>query len=340
MMQSPFRLAFLFAVLIACGSSSAEPRIGEAVTASSAIEQLSLRYRVEVYSRFHTDRAEYDRRIATWRKLMATWEAAETHEEDGEKVVIWLTTALERMRYDESAVLPPLPKFDASARPDIAPKQSLAPRKDLPSFKPTVTPPPQTSSPPIIKQPSLTDAKPPAIRKAFVNSPDVPRTAHRVEKPVVPRVEAPPRVAIRNVRPVIAPPEVPRAAVGPQVTVDVNELTVRIQSYNLALKELTGSLHEETRWPIERLSRTLDELSELADRRVQLTWYRDLVSLEEKNQVGQLMSLDPAVALLGAKIFVARERLSEGNDAPDESAAAHLNELSRKLAQLAAKRAK
>lgn len=311
-------------------------------TERSAIDQLSLRYRVQVYSRFRTERREYDRRMSTWRKVLGTWEAAPTHASDASKVIAWLNTALDRMRYDESAVLPPPPRFGESALPQFAGKRPAQPDSGhrLPSPSPGSTSASrQSSSSPDVKPP-VAVSRPPVVGSPTANVPDEPRIAHRVEKPALPEVESPPRVIIRDVRPVIAPPESlafeEEPAEEPPVRVDLNELSIRVRAYNLALNGLTGTLHEEAPWNNRRLAETLGHLTELGERRAQLDLYRELITKDEQHQVGQLLSLDAAIALLGAKIYAARERLAD----PDSPAASELDGFSRRLAQLAAKRAR
>ena len=77
-----------------------------------AIEQLSLEYRIQVYKRYRNDRAEYDRRMTTWRKLLADWDASSASAEQATLALAWLKSSLERMRQDELAELPTLPRFE------------------------------------------------------------------------------------------------------------------------------------------------------------------------------------------------------------------------------------
>jgi hypothetical protein len=173
-----------------------------------------------------------------------------------------------------------------------------------------------------------------------------PRIAHRVEKPPLPVVPSPPRAVRRPVQAVIDIPE-PAAghqsdaeptAIVPVVRVDLQQLAERVQGFNQAFRGLTGKLQNEGVWTIDQLADTLAELADLADRRSQLSLYLDIISADERGQTGNLASLDAAVALLGGKIFAAREQPPENPRQRDFHASA-LDELSRRLALLAAKRA-
>jgi hypothetical protein len=310
----------------------------------TAIDQLALRYRVQVYSQFRTNRVEYDQRMATWRNLMDAWERAGTRVSDGAKVVIWLQSSLERMRYDESAKLPTTPRFGDVPEQQLAIDIKPSHHASLPS--PTPNPVVTRHAPthlPNVEPPLEPRAQ--ALPDASTNVPIPERIAHRVEKPPTPEVEKPPRAAIEDVRPVVAPTDIIPDAIDPldaepRVTIDLHELAVRIRGHNLSLKELTGSLHEETPWTIDRLSSALAELTDLADRRAQISLYRDVVSAEEQKQAGDIASLDAAVALLGAKIFALREQLLQAGQEETSPDVSELNDLSRKLAQLASQRAR
>lgn len=308
-----------------------------------AIDQLSLRYRVRVYGRFRAERAEYDRRMAVWRKLISAWEATDARAPEGAKVIDWLQVALDRMRYDEAAVLPALPRFSQWTEPQIATKAPAATRGSLPLLGPTEqTTPRHVSADPPMKLPAALSRQP-AIDNLSNTLPNSPRMAHRAEKPTVPKVEPPPRGVVHDVSEVTAPPESLRTLdqtnAEPHVMIDLEELSVRIRGYNLAIQELSAVLQNEDTWTNERLAEALDELADLADRRSQLSLYRELISADEQQHVGAMSSLDASVALLGAKIFSAREALLASEDENSSSVAA-LNELSHKLATLAAKRAR
>jgi hypothetical protein len=162
-----------------------------------------------------------------------------------------------------------------------------------------------------------------------ITPPDVPPPSEVIE----PSTHEPEPEPTRFPEPDIQP------APEPQVAVDLYELTIRVKAYNLTLKDLTNTLHGEEIWTAKRLSESLEELDQLSQRREQLTLYRDVISTAEQTQSGQLETLDGAIALLGAKIFAAREHYTqEGAEAPQQELA-QLNDLSHKLAQLAANRA-
>ena len=313
-----------------------------------AVDQLSLQYRVRVYQRFRTDRSEYDRRMSAWRSMISSWEANAANSIDGAKPIAWLSAALESLRTDERAVLPPLPSFQSFAE-QHRPNRSTKPQIDdsLPRNPSTSESVIHLNAPPDIKL-SEPISKPAIDEYPGHEIAAPPSIAHHAQKPAIPEIDLPPRVIIRDVRPVIAPPEAPstfddsRVDLDPEprVSVDLNELTVRIKGYNLALKDLTGSMHDDSVWTPTHLEAALDELVQLAERRAQLALYRDVISTDDQVQTGNLIPLDSAVALLGAKIFAAREQLAESDADSTSAELSNLNELSQKLAQLAAKRAK
>jgi hypothetical protein len=304
----------------------------------TAIDQLSLRYRVQVYTQFRTNRTEYDQLMATWRKLMDAWERADTKVSDGSKVVTWLQSSLERMRYDESAKLPTTPRFGEAPEPQLAIDTKPSHHANLPS--PTPNPVAARHAPthlPNIEAPGEPKAQ--SLPDVSTTVPTPKRIVHRVEKPPAPEVEKPARAVSKEVRPIVEPTDVPVAIdlidAQPRVAIDLHELAVRIRGHNLALKELTGSLHEETPWSIERLSSAFAELSDLSERHTQLSLYRDVVSTDEQKQAGDIASLDTAIALLGAKIFALREQLLQAGQEETSPEVSELNDLSRKLASLA-----
>ena len=90
----------------------------------------------------------------------------------------------------------------------------------------------------------------------------------------------------------------------------------------------------------DELPSLLDELAELTDRRTQLKLYCDLISRDEQKLTGEIEMLDAAVALLGAKIYAVREHLSADGEEPPADEVTKLDEISRQLAELAARRVK
>lgn len=310
-----------------------------ATVEQAAIDQLSLRYRVQVYNRFRTNRAEYDRRMSAWRGLMAEWKSAPSRIADGAVVIDWLTRTLHRLQYDEAAPLPSLPQlgghpFDAIAAPGAGSGQLQ------PALEPAVGPQRAPATPPDVAATPRVSPTPPSP----LQPPSPPRIAHRVEKPPIPQVTAPPRAVAREVQPIVAPPTAPHqlepSADEPRVMVDIEELAIRVRGYNLAMKELTADLQDESRWSPEQLQRAFAQFEDLATRRTQLVLYRDLVSRDDRQLIGNLMSLDPPVALLGGKIFAARTNLTRDAASADANAELELlDSLSRKLAMLAAQRA-
>jgi len=93
-------------------------------------------------------------------------------------------------------------------------------------------------------------------------------------------------------------------------------------------------------WTPEQLQHAFAQFEDLTARRAQIVLYRNLVTGEDRQLVGNPLSLDSPIALLGGKIFAARSQLSQvGGSATANAQLEQLDTLSRKLAQLAAERA-
>src|SRR5690606_17212117 len=147
-------------------------------------------------------RPEYDRRMALWRKIILAWESSEHRADEGEKVIEWLTTSLDRMRYDTAAVLPPAPTF-GTPLPVPEALANVPVESSLPTPRPESMLPHRTAVPPEPAPNSL------AVNAAVPEPPTPlppgvgPRVLeHRVDKPVVPSTASPPREIARQVNPV------------------------------------------------------------------------------------------------------------------------------------------
>jgi hypothetical protein len=130
------------------------------------------------------------------------------------------------------------------------------------------------------------------------------------------------------------------AASGEQVQVDLPGLAVRIAGVNLALRTLEGELEEKHEWSADQLHGALSRLDILMLRQKDLGLFRDLLPPRERAKAGVIESPRQALAALAARIAEARSRLhgaeADGGDAACRTALRRLDELSDRLAGLAA----
>jgi len=116
----------LVAVLATLATSSTWAQSDQS-SADRQLDLLAVEYRVAVYQRFHTDRAEYDLRRDLVRRLMDDWAGSPKTEEQRAAVAAWLRTAKETVT-SESPTMPPelpdLPEAVAKTSADAEAKTS------------------------------------------------------------------------------------------------------------------------------------------------------------------------------------------------------------------------
>ncbi len=337
----------------------------------AAVERLSRGYRVEVYSLFHSQRRDYDLRIAAWKKVEGAWEAAGKVPDEQVRLIDWLRAATDRLRADRLAQLPAMPKFAGSAAaPQVAAIKPVAPRLadvrpnrarvELPKLEPAPAAaggrhnlsqlPELGASAPHVSVPRVsavqapaTAVRPPAASVAEV---DPPRTLE--SKPLV-KQSREVRVALKPAQQPADPGPVAVRTKGdslePQAgKIDLDELSVRIAGHNLALARLAGRLQDGGLWTLEQLGAGVADLEDLTARRGDLMLYWELIGDEERVSVGSLQSAAGTITQLGAKISAARVAAigHHGDQPADEhdEHAARFDQLSRRLVQLAGSQSK
>jgi hypothetical protein len=149
-----------------------------------AVAKLVRRYRSDVYTTFHSDRVEYERRLDALDRTLVLWAKSGRTYDQQAVLISWLDAAIRSAAKDAPLPLPPDPKFDAAAAAAIA--------KDGP--KPD--------------QPGLPKDKPPAPPK------DKPAVPPKEEKPAPPKEEKPPKMD----EPVPRPPRSDDEASAPTVS--------------------------------------------------------------------------------------------------------------------------
>jgi hypothetical protein len=326
----------------------------------AALDKLERLYRVEIYQAFHSDRREFELRMAAYRRVEDAYHDAGAREADRQLLIDWLSRTISRLRGGNLASLPPMPKFGEQ------PGQLAhgSPRREI-----TVDAPPQPTVPPPTKidpappvagtsntsVPSSNSATPPLV----AISPNVPKNARATTRPaqeqinehvdvhpqsraaastVSPRMSAPPTAAktVTAAKQVADMPD----QTAPAVEVDLDELSIRITGYNLALRSLASRL-EENDPSVADLADEVQELADLVARRGDLLLYCQLLPATTRQQLTPLDSYAAVVAKMASKISAARRQFDtasgEGAHAQRRQTLATLDSLSRQLARLAAR---
>ncbi len=331
----------------------------------AAVERLAHRYRVEVYSLFHSQRREYDARIAAWKKVEAAWVARGKVPDEQRQLFDWLRVATDRLRAEANAESRPAPHVGPTEAPQVGRSQPAAPRPaDLrpthePLWQPPLEPGPASagrrasssqlpdlgsvaSQVPVGRAAPAVELSPTVARPSQMSlaQVDPPRTSEPL-----PLAKQSPEVRIA-LKPVLRPAEPKPAAPAAQADslepqagrIDLDELSVRIAGHNLALARLTGRLQDQGLWTIERLSAALADLEDLAARRGDLLLYWELIGESERSTVGRLQSPAGTITMLGAKISAARVAAvghhGDPADGTHDEQAAPFDSLSRRLAQI------
>jgi len=126
------------------------------------------------------------------------------------------------------------------------------------------------------------------------------------------------------------------------VQVNVAGLAARIAGCNLAFRTVEAELDEKGEWNAQQLGHILDRVNLLTIRRNDLNLFRETVPEEQRTSLKRLESPKSLIAQLGARIFEARSNANgpdfKGSDAERQAELQRLEELSRRLAELAGKR--
>jgi hypothetical protein len=75
------------------------------------IEAAARRFRLQIYTTYRSDRAEFDRRRAAWRQVQARWREAGSEPAEQESLIRWLMQATEQSRPEVRGPLPEIPLF-------------------------------------------------------------------------------------------------------------------------------------------------------------------------------------------------------------------------------------
>jgi hypothetical protein len=125
------------------------------------------------------------------------------------------------------------------------------------------------------------------------------------------------------------------------VEIKADELAARIAGNNLALRALETELDEKGDWTAARLEPLADRLRILVIRRNDLRLFREAVAEDKRKTIEPLISTKSAAVQIAARITEARRQASNanfhGDNAERQAELKRLDELSRRLAELADK---
>jgi hypothetical protein len=332
----------LFALPLVAASDAVEPTAENAPRSTQEdLDRAARTYRITVYNTFRRDRAEFERRNATWRAIEAKWKVDGSRADELPALVAWLERATAASREGSIRALPQLKHTHVAETPRVRP----APRT-APTIEPTVPPLPRPSvaaSPP----PRVADAaKLPEVPLSISPSiADVPRPAVDEPAEIASTDGTPPRrpaPAVQLDAPAVAtlpsdnppPGEITEAVVD---SIDVDEVAIRIAGHNLALATLSEEIRGLDSPTIEQLAVLVERLESHAVRAGDLSPYYGLVGGSDRDRLRPLASLDEPCRLLDEKISLAIAKVSA--DATISSASqteqlARLEELRRRVKQL------
>jgi hypothetical protein len=126
-----------------------------------------------------------------------------------------------------------------------------------------------------------------------------------------------------------------------EVEIKAEELGVRIDGCNLALRAMESELDENGVWNAARLEPLVERLKILVIRRNDLNLFREAVSEKERSSIDRLASPKSSVSQLASRIVEARGAVSgsgfKGTDSERQTELQRLDELSRRLAEMTRK---
>jgi hypothetical protein len=306
------------------------------------LDRAARTYRITVYNTFRRDRAEFDRRNATWRAIEAKWKADGSRPDELPALVAWLERATATSREGTVRALPQTPQ----SRVAQAPRVRTTPPATEPKIEPAVPPleRPNVESPlparitdtaklpevPLPISPSIAAAPRPAVDKpAEIESPDdaAPRRPAPAVKLDAPAVASLPSGEVMQREPVESDID----------GIDVDEVAIRIAGHNLALATLSEEIRNSGNPTTERLAALVERLEGHAVRAGDLSPYYGLVGESDRDRLRPLASLDEPRRLLDEKISQAIANVSADttiSSASQTEQLARLEELGRRIKQL------
>jgi hypothetical protein len=321
-------------LLLVLGSAAAQEiqvllRSKQRQTLPEEIERLARDFRIQVYNSFRANRPEYDRRRQAWEDVQAKWREAGAKDEDVALLAEWLRAATDSSVGTGVSALPSTPAFGSPPVTASGPEvQPLAPQ---PAAPPLADAPPQV--------PPATE--PTAPQRTPLEPAPLPPPDRVAEKPALP--DAPPVTDFPPARPVpapsapIAPPRIKPLPLPPpgSAQVNIDELAVRIAGYNLAMRSLDAELLGRTNHSIADLAGMVRRLDDLRTAHEDVKLYWNLLDADQRQGLSEMFPARELITSLADRIGRTRGKLVVDGGAAEAEQRALLDDLSRKLAELA-----
>jgi hypothetical protein len=307
----------IFAHLVLLASLTAT----DVQTDAADVDALARTLRIQIYETFRADRPEFDRRRQEAQRALDAWHAAGDRPEDRALLVDWYQRAVRASQPGSIGPLPESPRFGSQSEATTTAPRVTPPPPQMPeAFK--SSPPPVESPAPEAHHNSPAPVETPYNRP----TPEVPADTQPAEPPVAPQsppmTDHPPTTNKRHLQ------------------ISLVELSARLAGYNRGVQTIESKLSESRACAAGDLAPLVRDLADLARRGRDLSLYRDyLVTDSERETLPTLAALTDALALLGDRIFAARQTANgagfAGSEADRQAELNRLDVLSRQLAEIA-----
>ena len=135
-LKQPFVLISALVLLV---STACLVAIGVASESDTSVSRAARRYRMQVFQSYHTNRAEYDRRIEAGDRVLEGWSTRGKPETEQSQLLDWFRQATDATK---AGLESPLPLFDPTD------EVTQRPQLETPQLSPDITPKPMKPEPP------------------------------------------------------------------------------------------------------------------------------------------------------------------------------------------------
>ncbi len=300
----------------------------------AAVERLADRYRRLVFDTFSDEIDEYNQRQQAWRDVRGQWEQSGSRFDEQDRLIDWLEAAIAAATPKKIAPIPKRPEVVASGEETVASGEWLVASEKEPDPKIPKSPNPEIPNnagphPSPLPKGEGTDVEKPLPSKGEGAGAGKP-SASKAEKAGAEKTL--PRKAEES--PVEKTPDV-------GVEIRLDELAARINGCNLAFRAMEMDLDERGPWTAARLTPLVERLDVLALRRHDLELFRQAVPEKERALLAPLPDLKGVISQFAARIVEVRSQVSgssfKGTDSERQAELRRLDDLSRRLAEAAAK---